>query len=356
MTYQSISNNADEVKPLMSVVLPVYNGGVYLAEAVDSILAQTFADFELIMIDDGSKDQSLEIMQIYAVRDSRVRAISRENRGLATTLNDAIDVARGSWIARMDQDDIAMPNRFMRQLEWLTQTDADICGSWVQLFGTKDGRVLEHAETDEGIRMELLFGTPFAHPSVMMKTSLARQVRYDKAWEGCEDYDLWERIARAGFKMANVPEVLLKYRQHKTQISSKASIHQQELSQKVRRRYWTSIGGALGIDTGWIDDVIKLRDPLNPIANMDNVDAAMGALLAASRDEAQSVVIDHAARLYFRAASFCPDVADRWAQLNVDGSGMLWIQIKLWIVSKFALRADGILFKWLKNVYWRFEH
>src|SRR6266568_274661 len=226
---------ADQAAPLISVVLPVYNGEQYLAEAIDSILAQTFTNFELIIIDDGSTDNSLGILKQYQYLDSRIRLIARENRNLATTLNDSIDLARGVWVARMDQDDIALSHRFERQLQWLEQTEADICGSWIKFFGTADKRIIKQPQTDQAIKMQLLFGAPFAHPSVMMKTALVRRLRYDKAWEKAEDYDLWERAAHAGWQMTNVQEVLLLYRQHATQITTHASNQNHMLTQKIRR-------------------------------------------------------------------------------------------------------------------------
>ena len=162
--------------PLISVVLPVFNAQLYVGEAVRSILAQTFVDFELIIINDGSTDGTLPILQSFILRDARVRLISRENLGLVATLNEGIQIARGIWIARMDADDIAEPIRFERQLEWLKQTDADICGSWIKYFGTSDRRVLQHPESDEAIKAEMLFGSPFAHSTVMMKTALVSQL------------------------------------------------------------------------------------------------------------------------------------------------------------------------------------
>jgi glycosyltransferase involved in cell wall biosynthesis len=219
--------SVDRQFPLISVVLPIYNGEKYLVEAIESVISQTFADFELIMIDDGSTDGSRKILQEYAAKDLRVKVVLRENRGLATTLNDSIDIAHGSWIARMDQDDIALPHRFQRQLEWLEKTGADISGSWVQRFGTADKRIVRLPRTDEEIKMELLFCSPFAHPTVMMRSSLARGLRYDKAWEMAEDYDFWERAAEAGWRMTNVPEVLLMYRVHAAQISTLSNDRQQ---------------------------------------------------------------------------------------------------------------------------------
>src|SRR6185369_10026020 len=265
--------------PLISVALPVYNGEKYLAEAIDSILAQTFTDFELLIIDDGSTDNSLAILKQYKQRDDRIRLIARENRNLATTLNDLIDLAQGEWVARMDQDDIALPHRFEKQLQWLEQTGADICGSSIRFFGTSDKRTVTHCQTDEAVKMELLFRSPFAHPTVMMKTVLVKKLRYDKAWEKAEDYDLWERAARAGWMMTNVPEVLLLYRLHPTQITTHTSNQNQIFSQKIRQRYWEFVFDSIQLNSKWIPEVMKIRDPSSPKPNMDYVNAAFCELL-----------------------------------------------------------------------------
>lgn len=344
------------VKPLVSVVLPVYNGEKYLAEAIDSVLAQTFGDFELIMIDDGSTDGSQQILREYERGDPRVRVIVRENRGLATTLNDSIDIARGSWIARMDQDDIALPHRFERQLEWLEKTGADIAGSWVRRFGTSDKRVVRLSQTDEAIKMEMLFCSPFAHPAVMMRAASVKLLRYDKAYEKAEDYDLWERAAEVGWKMTNVPEVLLLYRLHGAQISTITSMRQQQLTLQVQRRYWKYIFETMRLDQRWIDEVLNIRGSAAPMPNMDAADAALAGLLQRSHGESRDVIFNHATRLYIKVAASCPNIVSRWGKLNREfGEG--WggtTKFNLWLFRWLRIRADGDLFKQLKKLYvWR---
>lgn len=336
--------------PLISVALPVYNGEKYLEEAIDSILAQTCADFELIIIDDGSTDDSLKILREYEKRDSRIHLISRENKNLVATLNQIISLARGKWIARMDQDDIALPHRFARQLEWLEQTEADICGSWVQFFGTADKRILKHPQSDSAIKTEMFFGCPFAHPSVMMKASLAKLLPYDDAWEKCEDYDLWERAARAGWRMTNVPETLLRYRQHAAQISSATWYKQQELTQKIRHRYWTFNAEKMGLQEAWVAEVLKLREPSPSEVNMDAVDATFMELLQHNNGEARATIFDHATRLYFRAAADCPSIAARWGELNKKfGDGFAFgTKIKLQSIRLLRIRPNSYLFNCLK--------
>ena len=348
----SEENLSETKSPLISVALPIYNGERYLAEAIDSILAQTFTDFELIIIDDGSTDSSLDILRVYEKRDARIRLISRENRNLVATLNEIIDLARGTWIARMDQDDIAMPHRFERQLEWLEKSGADICGTWVRFFGAGDERVLKHPQNDDAIKMAMLFGCPFAHPTVMMKADLVRKLRYDNAYEKCEDYDLWERASRAGWLMTNVPEILLLYRQHEGQISTVTSDRQQELTQKVRRSAWENVCDSMCVKIEWVDEVLKLREKSPPKISMDKVERAIISLLEQTQGEARRTIFDQATRLYFRAAADCEDIVARWGRMNNKfGCGFaLSVRGKLFFLNILHLTPDGKFFEKLKGI------
>lgn len=348
--------NIHKTKPKISVVLPVFNAQKYVGNAVRSILSQSFTNFELIVINDGSSDGTTAILSEFQKQDSRLILISRDNKGLVASLNEGVDLARGEWIARMDADDIALPQRFERQLQWLEQTGADICGSWIQLFGTADKRIIKHSQTDGAIKMELLFGSPFAHPTVMMRSELVRNLRYDSVWEKAEDYDLWERAARSGWKMTNVPEVLLQYRQHETQISTAASTKQHQLTQLIQRRYWSYVFDEMGLNKVWIDEVLKLREPTTLNPDMNYVDLAFTELLNKSQGEARAIIFDHATRLYFRVAGICPNVVSRWAKLNKNyGNGFaMTVKAKLWILSVFHIDPNSRLFHHLKKLYFYF--
>ena len=339
--------------PLISVAMPIYNGEKYLAEAIDSILAQTFEDFELIMIDDGSTDSSLNLLQEYQKKDSRIRLITRENRNVAATLNEIIFLARGKWIARMDQDDIALPQRLERQLEWLERTGADITGSWVRRFGTSDQRIVKLRQTDEAIKMEMLFCSPFAHPSVMVRTNMIKKLLYDETrWEA-EDYDLWVRAAEAGWKMTNIPEVLLCYRVHPEQISAKKANRQQQLTLQIQRKYWKFVFETMRLDTQLIDEVLNIHGSVAVIPNMDAVDAALAGLLQYSYGEARDVILNHLTRLYFRVAADCPDIVSRWSEFFTDFGWRktLLTKIILWLLQKLRIRPyqskASALFRWL---------
>lgn len=226
--------------PVLSVLMPVHNAAPYLHLAMNSILDQTFQDFEVIAIDDGSDDFSRRILNEYANRDPRIRVFHRLHRGLVPTLNEGIDLARGEWIARMDADDIALKHRFNLQLDLLVRTHSDFCGGAVKCFGDNSA-VCQYPESNESCGIQLLFSVPFAHPAVIGRTSAFRELRYDSNYRHAEDYDLWQRAWASGFRLANLPDVVMRYRVHKAQVSYRHSAMQNKMANAVRVRHWLNI-------------------------------------------------------------------------------------------------------------------
>ncbi len=197
--------------PRVTVLMPVYNAAPHLREAVDSILGQTFSDFEFLIIDDGSTDGSAAIIRSYP--DTRLRFIQNQrNLGLTATLNFGLDLAQGEYVARMDADDISLPERLAKQAAFLDASPSvGIAGVWAWTFG--DARFkIPHPAGAERIRAKLLFDSALVHPAVMMRRSAlnAHNLRY-RALGHFEDYELWQRAARV-FPLANLPEYLFHYR------------------------------------------------------------------------------------------------------------------------------------------------
>jgi glycosyltransferase involved in cell wall biosynthesis len=208
--------------PLISVCMPVYNAERYVAQAVESILGQTFGDFEFLIIDDGSTDGSRRILEGYAARDARIRLASRPNTGYLVALNEMLAIARGEFLARMDADDIAMPERFVRQVEYLRSHPEVLALGTRILVVDPEGDPLEeqcwlqtHEEIDQchlGVHPTRCYG--ISHPSVMTRTETLRRVGgYRAEYYPAEDVDLWSRLAEIG-RLANLPDVHLKYRLH----------------------------------------------------------------------------------------------------------------------------------------------
>ena len=235
-----------EKKPVISVCMPVYNAERYLTEAVDSVLAQTFGDFELIMVDDGSTDGSREILNHYAATDPRVRMIRRPNIGVTKTLNECLQLARGEFIARMDGDDVCLPERFELQVNYLrSHPDVVLAGTAYDLIDGA-GRLLRHVtqpEDDKPLQEICLSGrTPICHPSAMMRRAPALKVGgYDETFAVAQDLDLWLRLGEQG-KMACLPQTLLKYRLHDKSISESKQAEQVRNMQIACERAWRRRG------------------------------------------------------------------------------------------------------------------
>ncbi|WP_103567464.1 glycosyltransferase family 2 protein [Campylobacter concisus] len=208
--------------PVVSVVMSVYNAEKYLDDAIQSILKQTYKNFEFVIINDGSNDRSLEIIKKYKNEDDHIILISRENRGLISSLNEGIAKARGEYIARMDADDISLPFRIEKQLQ-VMEHDKNIvvCGSWINIFGENiNEKVARYFEHDKQIKANLLVSCCFAHPSVMIRKDALtnNNILYDERFKNAEDYYLWTQLAKVG-KFYNIPEILLKYRFLETSIT-----------------------------------------------------------------------------------------------------------------------------------------
>lgn len=338
--------------PLISVVLPVYNGEQYLAEAIDSILTQSFRNFELIMIDDGSTDNSPNILKEYEQRDPRVRVIVRENRGLATTLNDSIDVARGKWIARMDQDDISLTHRLACQVAWLEKTGADLCGSWIQYFGAGDRRIWKTYESDAAIKLDMLFKCPIAHPTVMMKAEKIKKLKYESHWNKAEDYDLWVRASIAEWSMTNVQEVLLLYRRHPEQITSKNDSKQKQLTVLVQNRYWQYKLSEIHISNEEAHNVTYV-DYCNYSTNQVVVEQTLEKLLSGNECEGKLAISQGAARICYNVAADHPVAAARLSKLmgQQDVGFPLKTKIILVLIFIFRIRFSGWMFIKLSRAY-----
>lgn len=215
---------------LVSVVMSVYNAEVYLNEAIESILTQTYKSFEFIIINDGSTDKSLEIIEKYAEKDNRIVLINRENRGLPYSLNEGILLAKGKYIARMDADDISLPIRLEKQVSFMENNpEIGVCGTAVLNFDTGSSWIL--SSTDKMLKSELLFATVFAHPTVMMNKVLLleNQLLYNETFLQSQDFELWTRLADYT-KFANLKIPLLRYRILEDSITRQAN-------RKIEERY-----------------------------------------------------------------------------------------------------------------------
>jgi glycosyltransferase involved in cell wall biosynthesis len=232
---------------MISVILPAYNASNFIAESINSILNQTYEDFELIIVNDGSKDQTEEIVNSF--KDSRIKLVNNDsNMGIVFSLNKAIAISKGKFIARMDSDDIAMEGRLAKQIEYLHNNNLEICGCSIKTFGSMK-KTITYPELIEDVRFFSIFGSPLAHPTVLGYANLFKKYFYNNVV--AEDYDLWSRMLIDGVRIGSMQDSLLNYRVHPGQITlDKSDIIESSIN--ISKKY---------IDS-YIDD-LEIRNQLN---------------------------------------------------------------------------------------------
>jgi glycosyltransferase involved in cell wall biosynthesis len=232
--------------PQISVLMPVHNSSRYLSQAVESILHQTLTDFEFLIIDDGSSDASPQILQAYVEQDARIQLTRQENRGIAKTRNQLLFQARGELVACMDADDVALPDRFARQVEFLQQHPQVVCLGGALDWIDYQGRCLGHCpmpEDNAEIQRLLLGGISLLHhPTAMARRAALWQVGgYDETMVASSDLDLWLRLGEIG-ELANLPDTLLHYRLHRKSITQARQTRQTADALAACQRAWQRRG------------------------------------------------------------------------------------------------------------------
>lgn len=242
-----VMNTVD--KPLISVLMPAFNVEKYIAAAMDSILNQSYRNFEFIVLDDGSSDGTAQMIEGYT--DPRLKKVMlSENKGLVCARNTLVEMAQGEYIAFLDSDDLADPRRLELQLQYLQANNLDLCGTdhWVlhQSSGKRKRSKQRHSDAD--IRAMISVCSPLCNPSVMGRTAAFRKVPYLPGNDGAEDYVMWVNLAIAGCKFGNVPQNLITYRVHDSQISQVQNSKVNHIFDERRAMYLS----ALGIDSALI--------------------------------------------------------------------------------------------------------
>lgn len=224
-----------EEKPLISVIMSAYNAEKYLNQAIESILNQTYDNFEFLIYNDGSTDKTAEIINSY--KDQRIIIVNQENIGLTKTLNLALKKATGEYIARMDADDISEPDRFQKQIDFfLKNPEISLCGGQAKMID-EAGQFSSNYQvplSDKEIKKMILKHNPFIHSAIMFKKSILNTTKgYDESFRFAQDYELWTRVLEK-FKTANLPDCLLKYRVHKKNITKSNNLTVRLIGIRIR--------------------------------------------------------------------------------------------------------------------------
>jgi glycosyltransferase involved in cell wall biosynthesis len=325
--------------PRVSVVMPVYNAAAFLPEALGSLCEQSFGDFEVVVVNDGSTDGSEGIIAEWAGRDRRIRCVDQENTGIIGALNRGIAEARGEYVARMDADDVSEPRRLERQVRVLDECpEVAVCGGWIRTFGEGPtnlygkGEIIRHPGEAALVKATMLLRCAVAHPTVLMRRSLFTQgeaggggLSYLIGYEHCEDYALWARVLDRGrrgepHQIVSVPEVVLRYRVHPGQISEIHRNHQERIADRVRSEMLVRWGFApTGQELSEHSDVSR-----------DRIAATVDGMLAADRWLRELVKRNEQLNVFDRNA-LCTVLCGRWvkvlklakqidAPINIDDS------------------------------------
>lgn len=227
----------------LTVIMPVYNGEKYLKEAVDSVLNQTFTDFDLLILNDNSSDATASILENYAKKDDRVVVVTKtSNEGPANLRNEGIEKANTPLIALLDADDIALPTRFEKQIEVLeADNELALCGTWFTIFGDKKEKVIKHAVEHDDLKVQFLHSCGLGNSTVMFKKSAIKELRFEHEYVPAEDYGLWSEFI-ANSKFYNIPESLVRYRWHPGNISQTKEENLRIAEVAIKKRQLTRLG------------------------------------------------------------------------------------------------------------------
>ena len=264
--------------PRITVLMSVYNAEANLRESIDSVLDQTFTDFEFLIVDDGSTDKSFDIVKSYD--DERIAIIqNKTNIGLIDSLNKGIEKARGAYIARQDADDICHKDRLMQEVDVLDEDPSVVLvGTWLELINASGDPigVWQYPTKYNHVKWFLLFNSAVAHPSAMYRTEVVRNVGgYSKDYMYGEDYELWSRLSKHG-KIVNLPQKLQRYRIHPGAVSRRKRLDQQNVQLRiatenireidVNRSIEPYLRIILGFDNpGKSSDILKAYEKLNEL-------------------------------------------------------------------------------------------
>ena len=230
-------------KPLISVLMPAFNVEQYVGPAIESVLKQSFTNFQLIVLDDGSSDSTANIIDTYS--DPRLTKIFlAANKGLVNARNTLVAAARGKYIAFLDSDDLADPNRLELQLQYLQSNQLDLCGTDHLVLHQNSGKTKSSKQrhSDADIRAMISVCSPLCNPSVMGRADIFKKVPYLAGNDGAEDYVMWVNLALSGCKFGNVPRNLITYRLHEQQISKVQNAKVNNIFEKNRRSYIKALG------------------------------------------------------------------------------------------------------------------
>lgn len=334
---------------LVSVILATRNRAASLQRALASIQRQTHPNLEILVLDDGSTDGTFALLEKIAAHDQRLRILRNETSlGLASALNQLIDASQGVYLARMDDDDWAYPQRLERQIAYLEAHDLDVCGSWYRRIAGWRRSTMRPPTEPEVIQAELLFQPPLLHPSVLMrKVVLERHGGYRTDYPHAEDYELWTRLAPC-CRLGNVPLVLMDYRLAASQVSRQHNASQSEAAQRIRQEYLRRLGIPHDTDEATRHARLRAPQPIDTLVELELAGEWLGKLASHFPQEIRSVFSRQWFLCAVRAAGLGRTAYRLWASSALAADAPPLRRAMLWSLCTLRLRYRSAPYRWLE--------
>jgi glycosyltransferase involved in cell wall biosynthesis len=338
---------------LVSIVVPCFNAQRWLGAALDSLQGQTHRELEILAVDDASTDGTFALLEDRARRDPRIRPLRLErNLGPSTAANRALDMARGEFVARLDADDEALPQRIEAQVAFLRRTGVDLCGSWFVDFGRGFARTMRWPHEEGAVRAGLLFQNPICHPTLMARRAVFDEFRYVDDTRLAEDYELFSR-ASARFRMALVPQALTRYRRHAAQASAVKRDALEAATRAIRIANLERQGFAPTPEEQRLHHLIRAPGSIGRLEDLAGIERWLERLLAAHDDPAaRRLVASQWLRACVRAAPLGRDMWRLWRRsgLRVESGAGTRADADLRALALLRLDYAGAAFSWLRTL------
>lgn len=289
--------------PLISILLPCFNSQQWIGESLSSILKQSYNNIELLIYNDGSTDGTLDLINSFSKSSKKIKLINSDsNKGIVIALNELVKVSQGSYIARMDADDIAHPDRLQKQIDFISTSNTDLCGSWFTEIGGGPKRTTRWPTSHEAIEAALLFQNSICHPTVMAKRQVFDDFPYRNEFNFAEDYDFFIRAIQK-YKFANIPEALLNYRRHPTQATQAKKEDMERVTKLIRISALANAGIYPTSEESRIHHLIRAPHSITNIQDLNSIEKWLFSLLRDSKSpEFNSVIASQWIRACIRAA------------------------------------------------------
>lgn len=337
---------------LISVIIPCYNGSRWLEVAMNSVLNQSHRGLEVIVFNDGSTDESADILKRLSSGDARIKVLtSSENVGIVRGLNVMLEVAQGQYIARMDVDDISLPFRFSKQMQYLEEKGLDLCGSWFVEIGQGVARTIRWAHESEAVHAALLFQNPILHPTILAKRKVYEEFSYQSSYELAEDYDL---LCRAGsqYRLGNLPEVVFRYRRHAGQATQAKKERMEAVTRSIRISALKSLGVQPSAEEERLHNMVRAPVSISSIEDLLGIETWLLKLYSYhDSDVARKLIASQWIRACIRAAPlrnkmwryFIKSPLRKHAQISMGGCS------DIFLLSCLGLEYSGKAYQFLRR-------